>query len=262
MVRAAARWGYSHSCTCSGRLEWCKTLLPAGDLILISGVWGLQAEDCGWGWVIVVVGDIWNGWEASPLYTWLERVIPLQVVIINYLLISSFAANRVPTYPKPSSPNWPSYRRMPSTLGVCNCIIRHIWASTALNLDVGLHQFGSGSPELAMLCWSVPKGDSAGSPSSGLGYVLVGMKRIFGFFWYSGNWFRFFQSDSPLTVFFENGIGFRFFLSESTWCFTDRFIRLPVCVENYRIWVLEFLGIVSRIFLESWLRFFSEFSSM
>jgi hypothetical protein len=105
----------------------------------------------------------------------------------------------------------------------------------ALNLDVGLHQLGSGSPELAMFCWSVPKGDSAGSPSSGLGYVLAGMKRISEFFGISETDFDFFQSDSPVTVFFENGIGFRNFLSESTWCFTDRFIRLPVCVENYWI---------------------------
>jgi hypothetical protein len=63
--------------------------------------------------------------------------------------------------------------------------------------------------------------------------------------------FKNFRSDSPVTVFFENGIGFRNFLSESVsesaWCFTDYFLRLPVFVGNYRICVSEF---------------FSEFSSM
>jgi hypothetical protein len=53
-------------------------------------------------------------------------------------------------------------------------------------------------------------------------------------------------------VFFENGIGFRNLLSklvsESAWCFTDRFLRLPVFVGNYRICVSEFFGIVSRNF--------------
>jgi hypothetical protein len=60
--------------------------------------------------------------------------------------------------------------------------------------------------------------------------------------------FEIFRSDSPLTVFFENEIGFRNFLSESTWCFTDRFLRLPVFVGNYRNCVSEFFGIVSWIF--------------
>jgi hypothetical protein len=64
--------------------------------------------------------------------------------------------------------------------------------------------------------------------------------------------FEIFQLDSPVAVFFENGISFRNFLSElvskSAWCFTDRFLRLPVFVGNYRICVLEFSGIVTRIF--------------
>jgi hypothetical protein len=60
--------------------------------------------------------------------------------------------------------------------------------------------------------------------------------------------FEIFRSDSSLTVFFENGIGFRNFLSvsESAWCFTDRFFWLPVFVGNYRICVSEFFGIVSE----------------
>jgi hypothetical protein len=66
--------------------------------------------------------------------------------------------------------------------------------------------------------------------------------------------FEIFLSDSSVTVFFENGIGFRNFLSEpvseSAWCFTDRFLRLPVFVGNYRIFVSEFSEIVSQNFLE------------
>jgi hypothetical protein len=54
--------------------------------------------------------------------------------------------------------------------------------------------------------------------------------------------FEIFRSDSSVTVFFENGIGFRNFLSESVWCFTDRFLRLPVFVG--------ITGFVSRNFLE------------
>jgi hypothetical protein len=64
--------------------------------------------------------------------------------------------------------------------------------------------------------------------------------------------FEIFRSDSPVTVFFENGIGFRNFLSksvlESAWCFTDRFLRLSVFVGNYRICVSEFSGIVSEFY--------------
>jgi hypothetical protein len=62
--------------------------------------------------------------------------------------------------------------------------------------------------------------------------------------------FEIFRSDSSVTVFFENGIGFRNFLSESesAWCFTDRFHRLPVFVGNYWIYVSEISGIVSRNF--------------
>jgi hypothetical protein len=74
----------------------------------------------------------------------------------------------------------------------------------------------------------------------------------FGIFRNFGNRFRNFRSDSSVTVFFENGIGFRNFLSESVsksaWCFTDRFHRLPVFVGNYRIYVSEISGIVSEFF--------------
>jgi hypothetical protein len=57
--------------------------------------------------------------------------------------------------------------------------------------------------------------------------------------------FEIFRSDSPVTVFFENGIDFRNFLSESAFCFTDHFLRLSVFVGNYRICVSEISGIVS-----------------
>jgi hypothetical protein len=38
--------------------------------------------------------------------------------------------------------------------------------------------------------------------------------------------------------------------SKSAWCFTDRFLRLPVFVGNYRICVLKFSGIMSQNFSE------------
>jgi hypothetical protein len=70
-----------------------------------------------------------------------------------------------------------------------------------------------------------------------------------------------FEIFRPVTVFFENRIGFRNFLlesvSESAWCFTDRFLRLPVFVGNYRICVSGFSGIFRNCVLD-----FSEFSSM
>jgi hypothetical protein len=78
------------------------------------------------------------------------------------------------------------------------------------------------------------------------------MKTVSEFFGIPETDFEIFRSDSPVTVFFENGIGFRNFLSESVsesaWCFTDRFHRLPVFVGNYRICVSEISGIVSRNF--------------
>jgi hypothetical protein len=78
------------------------------------------------------------------------------------------------------------------------------------------------------------------------------MKTVSEFFGIPETDFEIFRSDSPVTVFFENGIGFRNFLSESVsesaWCFTDRFLRLSVFVGNYRICVSEFSGIVSRNF--------------
>jgi hypothetical protein len=60
----------------------------------------------------------------------------------------------------------------------------------------------------------------------------------FGIFGIPETDFEIFRSDSSVTVFFENRIGFRNFLSESAWCFTDRFLRLPFFVGNYRICVL------------------------
>ena len=85
------------------------------------------------------------------------------------------------------------------------------------------------------------------------------MKTVSEFFGIPETDFEIFRSDSPVTVFFENRIGFRNFLlesvSESAWCFTDCFLRLPVFVGNYQICLSEFSGIVSQIF-------FSEFSSM
>jgi hypothetical protein len=77
------------------------------------------------------------------------------------------------------------------------------------------------------------------------------MKTVSEFFGIPETDFEIFRSDSPVTVFFENGIGFRNFLSESAWCFTDRFLRLPVFVGNYRICVSEFFGIVSRNFFRN-----------
>jgi hypothetical protein len=84
------------------------------------------------------------------------------------------------------------------------------------------------------------------------------MKTVSEFFGISETDFEIFRSDSSVTVFFENRIGFLNFLSEpvseSVWCFTGHFLRLPFFVGNYRICVSEFFGIVSRNF--------SEFSSM
>jgi hypothetical protein len=86
------------------------------------------------------------------------------------------------------------------------------------------------------------------------------MKTISEFFGIPETDFENFRSDSPVTVFFGNVIGFRNFLSESVsesaWCFTDRFHRLPVFVGNYRICVSEFSGIVSRNFFGIFFRNF------
>ena len=87
------------------------------------------------------------------------------------------------------------------------------------------------------------------------GGLAVGMKTVSEFFGIPETDFDIFRSDSPVTVFFENGIGFRNFLSESVsesvsesaWCFTDSFLRLPVFVGNYQICVSEFSGIVSLL---------------
>jgi hypothetical protein len=92
--------------------------------------------------------------------------------------------------------------------------------------------------------------------------LAVGMKTVSEFFGIPETDFEIFQSDLSVTVFFENGIGFRNFLSESVpesaWCFTDRYLRLPVFVGNYRICVSEFSELYLRIFWNC----VSEFSSM
>jgi hypothetical protein len=89
------------------------------------------------------------------------------------------------------------------------------------------------------------------------------MKTVSEFFGIPETDFEIFRSDSSVTVFFENGIGFRNFLSESVsesaWRFTDRFLRLPVFVGNYRICVSEFSGIGSRNFSELCLGIFRNF---
>jgi hypothetical protein len=91
----------------------------------------------------------------------------------------------------------------------------------------------------------------------------VGMKTVSEFFGIPETDFEIFRSDSSLTVFFENEIGFRNFLSgpvsESAWCFTDCFLRLPIFVGNYQICVSEFSGIVSRNFSELCLGIFRIF---
>jgi hypothetical protein len=93
--------------------------------------------------------------------------------------------------------------------------------------------------------------------------LSLGMKTVSEFFGIPETDFEIFRSDSSVTVFFENGIGFRNFLSESVsesaWRFTDRFLRLPVFVGNYRICVSEFSGIGSRNFSELCLGIFRNF---
>jgi hypothetical protein len=89
------------------------------------------------------------------------------------------------------------------------------------------------------------------------------MKTVLEFFDIPETDFEIFRSDSSVTVFFENGIGFRNFLSESVsesaWCFTDRFLRLPVFVGNYWICVSEFSGIYLGIFRNCVSEFFRIF---
>jgi hypothetical protein len=91
------------------------------------------------------------------------------------------------------------------------------------------------------------------------------MKTVSEFFGIPETDFEIFRSDSSITVFFENGIGFLNFLSESVsesaWYFTDRFLRLSVFVGNYRICVSESSGIVSRNFSELCLGIFRNFSA-
>jgi hypothetical protein len=76
------------------------------------------------------------------------------------------------------------------------------------------------------------------------------MKTFSEFFGIPETDFKIFRSDSLVTVFFENGISFQNFLSELVWCFTDRFLRLPVfcrkltdfCLGIFWNRVLDFFG--------------------
>jgi hypothetical protein len=79
-------------------------------------------------------------------------------------------------------------------------------------------------------------------------YTPIRMKTVSDFFGIPETDFEIFRSDSSVTVFFENGLGFRNFLSESAWCFTDRFHRLPV--------LSKITGFVSRKFSELCLEIF------
>jgi hypothetical protein len=112
------------------------------------------------------------------------------------------------------------------------------------SIVVGPHPMGSLATTIASVDGSYRIG------LLGITSSKLGMKTISEFFGIPETDFGIFRSDSPVTVFFENGISFRNFLSESAWCFTDRFLRLPVFVGNYRICVSEFSGIVSRNFSE------------
>jgi hypothetical protein len=82
----------------------------------------------------------------------------------------------------------------------------------------------------------------------------------FGIFRNSGNRFRNFSIGFTGNGIFRKRNRFRNFLSESvsesTWCFTDRFHRLPVFVGNYRICVSEISRIVSRNFFRIFFRNF------
>jgi hypothetical protein len=66
------------------------------------------------------------------MYTQPERVIPIQVMITIYFLTSFFVAKCIPAYIEYSSPSRPSYPRMHSPLGACNCITRYFRALVAL----------------------------------------------------------------------------------------------------------------------------------
>jgi hypothetical protein len=83
-------------------------------------------------------------------------------------------------------------------------------------------------------------------------WVFVLMKTVSEFFGIAETDFEIFRSHSPITVFFENEIGFRNFLSESTWCFTGRFLWLPVFVRNYQICVSEFFRNCVSEFFSMW----------
>jgi hypothetical protein len=76
------------------------------------------------------------------------------------------------------------------------------------------------------------------------------MKTILEFFGFPKSHLTFFRSDSPVTVFFENGIGNRYFISESisktVWRFTDHFLRIPILIRIYWTRVSEFFEIKNK----------------
>jgi hypothetical protein len=80
------------------------------------------------------------------------------------------------------------------------------------------------------------------------------MKTVSEFFGIPETDFKIFRSDSPVTVFFENGIGFRN-------RYRNRRGILPIVSFGYRF-LSEITGFVSRNFPELCLEIFSEFPSM
>jgi hypothetical protein len=88
------------------------------------------------------------------------------------------------------------------------------------------------------------------------------MKTVSEFFGIPETDFKFFRSDSPVTVFFENGIGFGIFYRNR---YRNRRGVLPTISFGYRF-LSEITGFVSRNFSELCLEIFrncvSEFSSM
>jgi hypothetical protein len=96
-----------------------------------------------------VMRDEMVGVSISLIYTSRESY-PITSHDYYLPLISFLTADHVPAYPELSLPNHPSYRRMPSPLGVRNYIVRHIRALMTLNSNVGRHQLGSSLPDLAL----------------------------------------------------------------------------------------------------------------
>jgi hypothetical protein len=154
----------------------------------------------------------------------------------------------------------PSFLRLGVHLGIRACVFSHVCSLFVWGQPVVLYtKEGVGqcftpvkprafvSPRVAWLSYIVysRRRGQRGARVPSFELHQLGMKTVSEFFGIPKTDFEIFQSDSPVTVFFENRIGFRNFLPESAWCFTDRFLRLPILVGNYRICVSEFSGIVS-----------------